>query len=103
MNNKLFIELLGPAAAAQAYAIIVPVTGELTVPHMEGFACVLRNIRIREGVVGSVVFLDEVPNRTDSEQSNSFLLKKTVNTVSKYHTEQGWRHLFFHQEVFIKF
>lgn len=29
MNNKLFIELLGPAAGAQAFAEIVPVPGEL--------------------------------------------------------------------------
>lgn len=55
MNNKLFIELLGPVATAQASAIIVPVTGELTVSHIEGFVFVLRNIRIREAVVGSVV------------------------------------------------
>lgn len=31
MNNKLFIELVGPAAGAQAFAEIVPITGELTV------------------------------------------------------------------------
>lgn len=36
MNNKLFIELLGPAAGAQASAEMVPVTGELAVSHIEG-------------------------------------------------------------------
>ncbi len=56
MNNKLFIELSGPAAGAQACAEIVLVTGELAASHVEGSVFVLRNIRIREGVMGSALF-----------------------------------------------
>lgn len=63
MNNKLFIQLLGPAAGQ---AKIVPVTGELVVSHTECCIFTLRNIKIRERVLGCLVFvfLDEVPNRT---------------------------------------
>lgn len=53
-------------AQQQAFAKIVPVTGELVVSHTECCVFVLRNIKIRERVLGCLVlvFLDEVPNRT---------------------------------------
>lgn len=85
-NNKLFIELLGPAADAQAFARIVPVTGELTASHIEGCGgfFVLRTSELGMVIMGSVL-LDEVPNRTDSERGSS---------MCKYHTERGWKCLF---------
>lgn len=53
-------------AQQQAFAKIVPVTGELVVSHTECCIFTLRNIKIRERVLGCLVFvfLDEVPNRT---------------------------------------
>lgn len=82
-NNKLFIELLGPSSSQNCPCH----WGAHGFSHRRLwllFFFVLRNIRIGEGIMGSVL-LDEVPNRTDSEQGSS---------VCEYHTERGWKRLF---------
>lgn len=91
MTNELLIERSGPAADARASDEIVTVAREFTASQTEGCVFMLRNIRIREGVMGSMLFKMWCQIGRIVTRVILFTLK-TVCTMSKH--PGGWRHLF---------
>lgn len=83
MNNKLFIELLGPAAHK-------PMPKLSLSPGSSRFltskSCVFVLSELGRAPWDKFYFwgffLDEVPSRTDSEQGNSFYLKQSRAVVN---------------------